>query len=146
MRELKHLEALVSKAESELGRGSSSALSMERLNGTRERFVRVRTRVEQREALFLLLLVRIFVWQRCSFFFFFVRADAPAEIPIPPHLTLSCTDGLSAVDLVHTAIVDMPLETPHAEPLAVVGYMNKQKKSNPRVVETKTAVVDWVKE
>ena len=53
---------------------------------------------------------------------------------------------MSAVNLVHAAFVDMPLETPHAEPLAVVGYMNKQKKSNPRVVETKTAVVDWVKE
>jgi len=50
------------------------------------------------------------------------------------------------VDLVHTAIVDMLLEMPHAEPLTVIGYMNKQKKSNPRVVEIKTAVVDWVKE
>ena len=38
---------------------------------------------------------------------------------------------MSAVDLVHTAIVDMLLEMPHAESLAVVGYMNKQKKSNP---------------
>ena len=53
---------------------------------------------------------------------------------------------MSAVNLVHTAIVDILLETPNAEPLAVVGYLNKQKKSNPRVVETKTAVVDWVKE
>ena len=48
MRELKHLEALVSKAESGLGRGSPSALSVEKLNGTRERLVRVRMRVEWR--------------------------------------------------------------------------------------------------
>lgn len=145
MRELKHLEALVSKAEGGVTRGSPSALSVERLNGIKERLVRVRMRVERR------------VYEGAFFFgsdiclatmliFFFVRADAPAEIPIPPQLTLSGIDGLSAVDLVHTAIVDMLLETLHAEPLAVVGYMNKQKKPNPRVVETKTAVVDWVKE
>jgi len=48
MREPKHLEALVSKAESGLGRGSPSALSVERLNGTMERLVRVRMRVERR--------------------------------------------------------------------------------------------------
>ena len=46
MRELKHLEALVSKAESGIRRGSQSALSVERLNGTRVRLVRVRMGVE----------------------------------------------------------------------------------------------------
>jgi len=48
MREPKHLEALVSIAENGLGRGSPSALSVERLNGTMERLVRVRMRVERR--------------------------------------------------------------------------------------------------
>jgi len=123
MRELKHLEMLVAKAETGVGRGSPSALSVERLNGIKERLVRVRMRVERR-----------------------VYEDAPAEFPAPPQLTLSGIDGLSAVDLVHIAIVDLLLDTPHAEPLDVVGYINKQKKTTARVVEIKTAVVDWVKE
>ncbi|OJA16040.1 hypothetical protein AZE42_10872 [Rhizopogon vesiculosus] len=123
MRELKHLEVLVAKAETGVGRGSPSALSVERLNGIKERLVRVRMRVERR-----------------------VYEDAPAELPAPPQLTLSGIDGLSAVDLVHTAIVDLLLETPHAEPLDVIGYINKQKRTSPKVVEIKTAVVDWVKE
>jgi hypothetical protein len=77
---------------------------------------------------------------------FFLCIDAPAELPSPPQLTLSGIDGSSAVELVQTAIVDLLLDTPHAEPLSVVGYINKQKRPNARVVETKTSVVDWVKE
>jgi hypothetical protein len=40
----------------------------------------------------------------------------------------------------------MLLETPHAEPLALVGYINKQKRGNGKVADLKNAVVDWVKE
>jgi hypothetical protein len=40
----------------------------------------------------------------------------------------------------------MLLETPHAEPLAVVGYINKQKKGAGKAGDLKNAVVDWVKE
>ncbi|KAG2051976.1 hypothetical protein BDR06DRAFT_564645 [Suillus hirtellus] len=48
MRELKQLEVLISKAESGTGRGSPSALSVERLNGLKERLEMVRERVERR--------------------------------------------------------------------------------------------------
>ncbi|OAX37352.1 hypothetical protein K503DRAFT_239518 [Rhizopogon vinicolor AM-OR11-026] len=144
MRELKHLEMLVAKAETGVGRGSPSALSVERLNGIKERLVRVRMRVERRvyEGAFFgsVLFGLVTMLSFCMF------TDAPAEFPAPPQLTLSGIDGLSAVDLVHIAIVDLLLDTPHAEPLDVVGYINKQKKTTARVVEIKTAVVDWVKE
>jgi hypothetical protein len=66
MRELKHLEMLVSKAESGVGRGSPSALSVERLNGIRERLVRVRIRVERRVYEGIVFLPRLFlVWSWC---------------------------------------------------------------------------------
>lgn len=123
MRELKQLEMLVVKAESGAGRGSPSALSVDRLNGIRERLGMVRVRVERR-----------------------VYEDPPADVETPPQLTLSGIDGPSAVDLVQTAIVDMLLETPHAESLAVVGYINKQKKGNAKTTDLKNVVVDWVKE
>lgn len=123
MRELKQLEMLIAKAESGTGRGSPSAMSVERLNGLKERFGMVRGRVERR-----------------------VYEDPSTEFETPPQLTLSGIDGPSAVDLVHTAIVDMLLEAPHAEPLALVGYINKQKRGNGKVAELKNAVVDWVKE
>lgn len=123
MRELKQLEMLIAKAESGTGRGSPSAMSVERLNGLKERFGMVRGRVERR-----------------------VYEDPSTESETPPQLTLSGIDGPSAVDLVHIAIVDMLLETPHAEPLALVGYINKQKRGNGKVAELKNAVVDWVKE
>ncbi|KAG2090611.1 uncharacterized protein F5147DRAFT_26283 [Suillus discolor] len=48
MRELKQLEVLIAKAESGTGRGSPSALSVERLNGLKERLKMVRERVERR--------------------------------------------------------------------------------------------------
>lgn len=48
MRELKQLEVLIAKAESGTGRGSPSALSVERLNGLKERLEMVRERVERR--------------------------------------------------------------------------------------------------
>lgn len=48
MRELKQLEMLIAKAESGTGRGSPSAMSVERLNGLKERFGMVRGRVERR--------------------------------------------------------------------------------------------------
>jgi hypothetical protein len=141
MRELKHLEVLVAKAETGVGRGSPSALSVERLNGIKEKLVRVRMRVDRRiyegdSVLFGLITMLTFL----------LCTDAPTEFPTPPQLTLSGIDGSSAVDLVHTAIVDMLLETPHAELLELVGYINKQRKTTLKAVETKTAVVDWVKE
>jgi hypothetical protein len=123
MRELKQLEMLIAKAESGTGRASPSALSVERLNGLREKLGMVRGRVERR-----------------------VYEDPSTDIETPHQLTLSGIDGPSAVDLVHTAIVDLLLETPHAEPLAVVGYINKQKRGSGKAGDLKNAVVDWVKE
>ncbi|KAG2154517.1 uncharacterized protein EDB93DRAFT_166805 [Suillus bovinus] len=123
MRELKQLEVHIAKAESGTGRGSPSALSVERLNGLRERLGMVRERVEKR-----------------------VYEDSSIELGTPHQLTLSGIDGPSAIDLVHTAIVDLLLETPHAEPLTVVGYINKQKKAGGKAGDLKNIVVDWVKE
>jgi hypothetical protein len=48
MREVKQLEMLIAKAESGTGRGSPSAMSVERLNGLKERLGMVRGRVERR--------------------------------------------------------------------------------------------------
>ncbi|KAG2355597.1 hypothetical protein BDR07DRAFT_1425579 [Suillus spraguei] len=123
MRELKQLEILIAKAESGTGRGSPSALSVERLDGLKERLGMVTGRVERR-----------------------VFEDSSTEFETPHQLTLSGIDGPSAVDLVHTAIVDMLLETAHAEPLTVVGYINKQKRGGGKAGDLKNAVVDWVKE
>jgi hypothetical protein len=73
MRELKQLEMLIAKAESGTGRGSPSAMSVERLNGLKERFGMVRGRVERR------------VYEGASLIFFcFGHGAEPPHAQIPP--------------------------------------------------------------